>query len=109
MVSKHKIVKRWLCMLVAELQPDVHFLPLFLMPPEVRGPFPAAFFCISASFFCSSFCLFLWARSSSSISLACFLGAFSGFFFPPSRPDIVLTFSGADQRKSDAHVLSSPC
>jgi hypothetical protein len=32
----------------------------------------------------------LWATSSSSISWSFFLGAFSGFFLPPSRPDMVL-------------------
>merc|ERR1711915_1038966 len=66
-----------------------HFLPLFLMPPPVKGPFPEALAFISASFLASSFCFCLKAISSSSISLFSFLGAFKGFFLPPSRPDIV--------------------
>ena len=43
-----------------------------------RGPFPAAFAFSSSSFFCSSFCFCLNALSSSSISLACFLGCLQG-------------------------------
>merc|ERR1719391_1702062 len=74
-----------------------HFLPLFLIPPDTRGPLPAAFFCISCSFFCSSFCLFLKAISSSSRSCCCFLGAFRGFFFPPSRPDILMKLEVREQ------------
>lgn len=66
----------------------VYFLPDFLIPPVAKGPFPAAFAFSSSSFFCSSFCFCLNALSSSSISLACFLGCFRGFFLPPSRPDM---------------------
>ena len=83
-----------------------YFFPDFLMPPLTRGPLPAALAAISLSFFCSSLCLacrawheiwLLWmdhskwthTLSSSSSSLFCFLAAFRGFFFPPSRPDML--------------------
>uniref|UniRef100_A0A0E9WJ40 Uncharacterized protein n=1 Tax=Anguilla anguilla TaxID=7936 RepID=A0A0E9WJ40_ANGAN len=65
-----------------------HFFPDFLIPPPVRGPFPAAFAFIASNCFCSSFCFCLKATSSSSISFDCFLGCFKGFFFPPSLPDM---------------------
>jgi len=67
-----------------------HFFPDFLIPPPTRGPFCAAFALASWRAFCWSFIFCLWATSSSSISCSFFLGAFSGFFLPPSRPDMVL-------------------
>eukprot|EP01118_Nematostelium_gracile_P015359 TRINITY_DN613_c0_g1_i3.p1 TRINITY_DN613_c0_g1~~TRINITY_DN613_c0_g1_i3.p1 ORF type:complete len:102 (+),score=10.16 TRINITY_DN613_c0_g1_i3:79-384(+) len=65
-----------------------YFFPLFLIPPEAKGPPDLALFCMAFKAACSSFCLALKARSSSSSSLLSFLGALRGFFFPPSRPDI---------------------
>ena len=46
------------------------------------------------------FCLFLKAISSSSRSACCFLGAFRGFFFPPSRPDMFTIL----QEKNHVHL-----
>lgn len=34
-----------------------HFFPDFLIPPDARGPLPAALAAISFIFFCSSCCL----------------------------------------------------
>ena len=67
-----------------------HFFPDFLIPPPTRGPFCAAFALASWRAFCCSFIFCLWATSSSAISWSFFLGAFSGFFLPPSRPVMVL-------------------
>ena len=40
---------------------EIYFLPDFLMPPVARGPFPPAFFAISANFFFSS-CWAFWKK-----------------------------------------------
>merc|ERR1712131_455847 len=67
---------------------EIYFLPDFLMPPVTRGPFPPAFFAISANVFFSSCWAFLKAVSSSSKSLPFAFGFFKGFALPPWRPDM---------------------
>merc|ERR1712223_375954 len=66
----------------------IYFFPDFFIPPPTIGPFFPAFSAASLSAFCCSRCFALNALSSSSSSACCFFGALSGFFLPPSLPDI---------------------
>jgi len=66
-----------------------HFFPDFLMPPDASGPLPEALAASSFNFFCSSCCFFLNSISDSSRTFSSFLADLSGFFLPPSRPDIL--------------------
>merc|ERR1719219_1724621 len=78
-----------LATMVSFYKRHAHFFPDFFIPPPTIGPFFPAFSAASFKAFCCSRCLALNALSSSSSSACCFLGALSGFFLPPSRPDIL--------------------
>lgn len=81
-----------------------HFFPDFLIPPPRSGPFAAAFAAASFKAFCSSFCFCLNWISDSSRSFFSFLAVLSGFFFPPSRPDI----PSASVLYAELHKTCSP-
>ena len=77
----------------------VYFFPLFLIPPCDRGPLVA----LAAASFRAFSCSFFFLRNSTSFSsrsFSLFLGAFRGFFFPPSLPDILEVFLKVRDQRS---------